>query len=348
MTDLHVHLRDGVQSAKETIEHGLAVASMCGIRRVADMPNCSPALTSRAAVLDRLALASPSAKRHRVSYSVHMGLVADPDQIREAVATHSELFPLVLGLKLFAGQSTGNMGIVDIDSQRLVFQTLTEAHYRGVLLVHCEKESLLRPELFVAGRWETHSLARPAAAEVESVRDMIGLMEETGFPGHLHICHISTKGALELVCAARDRGLAVSCGATAHHSLLTVDDAAEHGRYLKMNPPLRSVEDRDAIYAGLVDGSVDYVESDHAPHTLEDKEKGASGIPGFAGSLMLLSRLKADGVPTERLVDIFSRNALTLFGLDGEERPLPDRIMWRARKAASEYPFDPFAIPQLG
>ena len=174
------------------------------------------------------------------------------------------------------------------------------------------------------------------------------LMEETGFAGHLHICHISTKGALELVCAARDRGLAVSCGATAHHSLLTVDDAAEHGRYLKMNPPLRSVEDRDAIYAGLVDGSVDYVESDHAPHTLEDKEKGASGIPGFAGSLMLLSRLKADGVPTERLVDIFSRNALTLFGLDGEERPLPDRIMWRARKAASEYPFDPFAIPQLG
>ena len=343
MIDLHVHLRDWGQSAKETVEHGLAVASLCGIKRVGDMPNTSPALTSRDAVLERLALASPSVKRHRVSYSVHMGLTKDPGQIREAVATHSELFPLVLGLKMFAGQSTGDMGIVDIDGERRVFKTLSEAGYKGVLLVHCEKEALMKPDSYVPGKWDTHSLARPAEAETESVRDMIALARECGFAGHLHICHISTKGALDLVVKAKGEGMAISCGATAHHSLKTCDDAAEHGLYLKMNPPLRPACDRDAIYQGLKDGSVDYVESDHAPHTLEDKEKGASGIPGFAGSLVLLSRLKADGVSLSRLEALFSLNAARIFGIEPDGALLPDRLAWRAQKAASEYPFNPFA-----
>ena len=121
MIDVHVHLRDWQQSAKETVGHGLAVASLCGFRWVADMPNTAPALTDRETVLDRLALASPYARKHHVSYSVHMGLTADEDQIRHAVNTYNELFPRVLGLKMFAGHSTGNMGLVSPEAQRTVF-----------------------------------------------------------------------------------------------------------------------------------------------------------------------------------------------------------------------------------
>lgn len=342
MIDVHVHLRDWQQSAKETVGHGLAVASLCGFRWVADMPNTAPALTDRETVLDRLALASPYARKHHVSYSVHMGLTADEDQIRHAVNTYNELFPRVLGLKMFAGHSTGNMGLVSPEAQRTVFRTLTDSDYRGILLVHCEKESLLRPELFVPGRFETHSAARPPEAEAESVRDMISLAMETGFRGGLHICHISTRAALDLVKKARAEGLDISCGATAHHSLLTASDAGNHDLFLKMNPPLRDESDRQAVYQGLIDGDVDFVESDHAPHTLADKEAGASGILGFAGSLLLLKRLKADGVPHARLVELFCSAAADRFGIESDNR-LADRLDWRIAKAREEYPFDPFS-----
>ena len=97
MVDLHVHLRDWAQSSKETVKHGLHVASMCGIRMVADMPNTSPALTSRDVVLMRLALASGPSRKYGVRYCIHMGLTADEAQIAHAVETYRELFPLVIG-----------------------------------------------------------------------------------------------------------------------------------------------------------------------------------------------------------------------------------------------------------
>lgn len=343
MMDLHVHLRDWSQSGKETVEHGLRTAAMCGIKRVADMPNTSPALTDRSSVLDRLALASPSVRKHRVAYSVYMGLTKDPSQIEEAVRTYNELYPLVLGLKLFAGQSTGNMGIIAEEDQRLVFQTLSRLEYSGVVLVHCEKESLMKKDLYQPGRFETHSLARPAECETESVSDIITFWKESGCRCGLHICHISTAGAIALVKEARAEGLDITCAATAHHALLNMNDAAVHERYLKMNPPLRSEEDRLAVYNGLINGDIDYVESDHAPHTIEDKEGGASGIPGFAGDLILLRKLKSDGVPHSRLEEIFDTAPARRFGLEKSEHPLPDRLDWRIERAAREYPFNPFA-----
>ena len=165
MIDAHVHLRDQGLASKETIAHGLAVAKRCGITRVFDMPNTKPVLTTREAVLDRLSLAGESVKKTRVSYHIHMGLTKDPDQIREAVATHAMLFPLVIGLKMFLGNSTGNMGIVTADEQRQVVKCLTEYGYKGVLTVHAEKEALMKNELFIKGKADTHTLARPSEAE---------------------------------------------------------------------------------------------------------------------------------------------------------------------------------------
>ena len=342
MIDPHVHLRDWGQSSKETILHGMSIAAEAGFTHLFDMPNTSPACTDRDTILSRLADGGESAEKTGVSYHLYAGLTQDPEQVKEMAAVHDELFPLVIGLKMFAGNSTGGMGLTGIEQQRKVFTVLKEAGYRGILLVHCEKESLMHPECYVRDHFATWSLARPAVCESESVRDMIFLAEETGFEGGLHICHISTRAAIELVKQARGRGLNISCGATAHHSLLTARDALEHDRFLKMNPPVRDEANRQAVYQGLIDGDIDFVESDHAPHTLEDKLSGASGIPGFTASLVLLKKLRKDGVTESRLEDLFALKAAERFGIEACEPLLPSRIDWRIRHSRLEYPVRPF------
>lgn len=342
MIDPHVHLRDWNQQEKETILHGLKVAKASGFTHVFDMPNTSPAITSREMIITRLADASDAQKKVKgISYHLYGGLTKDKDQVREMVSAYYELFPLVAGLKLFAGHSTGNMGIIGKENQLEVFRYLKEAGYRGVLAVHSEKEELMESGKFIPGKWETHSDARPKCAEVESIRDLIGCALESGFEGTLHIAHISAKESVELVKSYKDR-LRITMGATPHHALYSKKDAECHDKYLKMNPPLRDEEDRAYIFASLMDGTIDWVESDHAPHTLQDKEGGASGIPGFTGMLMLLSALREAGCSEERLEKLFFRNAASAFGLDTEGIVLPQKLGQKISRSREEYPIKPF------
>ncbi len=164
-----------------------------------------------------------------------------------------ELFPRVVGLKMFAGQSTGNMGINGMEAQAVVYRTLAALGYTGVLAVHCEKETLMRAEVWDPARPASHARARPPAAEVASVDDQMRLAAAASFRGTLHVCHISTPWAVDLLRNAHAAGappgagpdaaapgLRVTCGLTPHHALL---DAAmmedEDGLLLKVNPPLR-------------------------------------------------------------------------------------------------------------
>lgn len=134
-------------------------------------------------------------------------------------------------------------------------------------------------------------------------------------------------------------------GVTPHHLLLSRDDARDGSLHARMNPPLRSEGERKALFQALLDGRIDWVETDHAPHTLADKERGASGIPGFSGVLVLLARLRSLGVDEKRLAAWFGGNVLRTFGLSLEEGvTLPDaRDTPRlARMAALAYPYDSF------
>lgn len=336
MIDPHVHLRDWRQSDKETVKHGLAVAYKAGITRLFDMPNTDPPVTTKAVALSRLALAGGG----EVAYHIYMGLTSSERQIRDAVETYSELFPKVVGLKMFASHSTGNMGIIAEEEQRKVFKTLREADYKGVLVVHAEKEAFIQSERFEKGKFETHSDARGAKAEIESVKDMLEFSE--GFEGHLHIAHISTKGAIDLVKRAKAEGRNVSAGATPHHALFSRKDAKDYSLYLKMNPPLREEQDRRAVFEGLLDGTIDNAESDHAPHTLKDKENGASGIPGFEGMLVLLGELRKAGAPEARLKEIFGLSVLRQFSLPMEDIFLPEDIEERRASIKNEYPFNSY------
>lgn len=311
MIDPHVHLRDWKQAEKETVAHGLSVAKSCGFTHVFDMPNTNPPLTDRKTIQKRFELAEGI---EGITYHLWAGITADPKQIAEVVSVYRELYPRVVGLKMFFGQSTGNMGICDYETQLAVFRTLKELNYRGVVAIHAEKESLLQPERYIQGRFETHSLARPPEAEIESVRDAITIAERSGFEGTIHIAHVSTKGAIEEIVRARET-MRVTMGVTPHHALFTVQDAADHDRYLKMNPPLRGEEDRKAVFASLLDGTATWMESDHAPHTRQQKESGASGIPGFENMLLLIEALKKAGISETRLRELTYRNAAELFGL---------------------------------
>ena len=336
MTDPHVHLRDWNQSSKETIVHGMLAGARACFDVFFDMPNCNPPLTERATVEKRILLGQKAEQELKnqsfdVHYHVYCGITEDRSQIREMIRVYNDLFPKVCGMKMFASQSTGNMGIVDPEAQKAVYRTLAEENYRGVIAVHCEKESLFRPEE------QTHSLKRPPESEEASVRDQISFAEQAGFQGTLHIAHISTAGALEAVREARRRNIIrITCGATPHHILLTVSNESA---IVKMNPPLRDEQNRKAIWDALFDGTIDWIESDHAPHTLSDKENGASGLPGFEGMLLVIRKLREAGMAEQRLTELLCTNALRAFGINEESTAVPDVTDEMIRQAHSAYPF---------
>ena len=336
MTDAHVHFRDWNQSNKETIPHGMLTGAQAGFDVFFDMPNCNPPLTDRKTIEQRLEKGLEAEKLladegFEVHYHLYCGITSDKNQIAEVVKAFQDLFPRVCGLKMFASQSTGNMGIVEEENQKSVYTTLAQLGYTGVLAVHCEKERLFRADQ------SAHCRKRPPESEEASVRDQIRFAEEENFRGTLHIAHISTEGSLNAVREARERGkIRITCGATPHHILLNSDAETD---IVKMNPPLRSESDRLGVWNALSDGTIDWVESDHAPHTLEDKKNGASGLPGFEGMLLLIRKLREAGMREERITELFCTNALRAFEINEKTKGVPvitDRMIEGAKNA---YPF---------
>jgi len=345
MIDPHVHLRDWNQAAKETLRHGLGVAYRAGLDGVFEMPNTDPPLVSRETIRRRIDDADTAVNSLgiRIFHGLYAVLTAVPRQIEEAVRAWKELFPRVVGLKMFAGQSTGTMGIRSVDEQALVYRTLAALGYTGVLAVHCEKEALMKAEVWDPAQPASHARARPPAAEVASVDDQMRLAAAASFRGTLHVCHISTPWAVDLLRNAHGAaatGQRVSCGLTPHHALL---DAAlmeeEDGLLLKVNPPLRPKPLPALMLRRLRDGAIDWIETDHAPHTRRDKTDGfASGIPGLPFYPRFVRMLRESGMEEHTLVELTHEAICRQFGMT---------IARSGRSAeeglAGEYPFDPFA-----
>jgi dihydroorotase len=345
MIDPHVHLRDGAQAAKETLRHGLSVAWRAGLDGVFEMPNTDPPLTTRDEIRRRIDAADAAIRAEGIGifHGLYAGVTAVPRQIEEAVRAWRELFPRVVGLKLFAGHSTGNMGVVDEREQKLVYRTLAALGFTGVLAVHCEKETMMKPADWDPARPVTHARARPPAAEVASVDDQKKLARAAGFQGILHVAHISTPWAVDLVRGRHetaDPGAPrMTCGLSPHHALLDAG-MMETGRgiLLKVNPPLRPLPMPSLMLEHLRDGSIDWVETDHAPHTLEDKTvRHASGFPGLPFYPRFVSLLAARGFTPERIRDITHDSICRAFGIT---------LAASGRRGdpglAREYPFDPY------
>lgn len=288
--DAHVHFRDGRQAHKETIAHGMELAKDQGIDAVFDMPNTDPPILRKADVENRLKLVP---EEYRGGYFLYVGAAADEDQLKEAVDLVLNMRE-VIGIKMFAGKSTGNLAVISEDDQRKIYCVLSRLNYKGVLSAHCEKESLMR-NIFDPQNPYTHALSRPKEAEIESIRDQIKFAKEAGFQGNLHICHVSCPESVELVDQARAE-MKITCAITPHHLLWSNEKLkGDHGLLYKTNPPLRGQSDVDVLREMLKQGKIDWIETDHAPHTIG--EKLHSGFPSGYPSLYLYRELVEKFLP---------------------------------------------------
>jgi dihydroorotase len=247
---------------------------------------------------------------------------------------------------MYAGHSTGKMGIVDPREQALVYRTLAALGFTGVLAVHCEKEDLLRPAEWDPVRPVTHARARPPAAEVASVHDQKTFATAARFHGTLHVCHISTPWALDLLRGTHeeDKGAEppayrVTCGLTPHHALLDANMMEQsEGLLLKVNPPLRPLPMPALMLQRLQDGDIDWIETDHAPHTRRDKlESFASGFPGFAFYPRFVTLLAQRGIAAARIRELTHDAICRTFNVDIRAAGRKPEIHLRR-----EYEFDAF------
>ncbi len=335
--DTHVHFRDFKEKDVETIKHGLEVAYDSGVDAVFDMPNTNPPITTKDIALTRLKIAK-GANVSGVFYGVYMGLTDNSEQIKRAVDVCRE-YKQVIGMKLYAGHSVGNLGVITEYGQRTVYTTLEKQGYDGIIVVHCEKESSLHPEIWNHEHPITHCYARPENAEVKSVADQLRLVKETDFKGKLHIAHISSPKAVDLVVEAKNNGVDVSSAICPHHFIYNWSKMNDdNGILWKMNPPLREPDSRNKIFQYLKDGKIDWIETDHAPHSIEKKigDPYKSGIPGIAWWPIFEEYLRKHDFSDKQIRDLTFSNAARRFGLD---IPRSNRT---TRDRRSDYQFDPY------
>jgi len=313
--DAHVHLRDAVF----------------------DMPNTDPSITTRELVMERLKLVK-EANIPEVFYGIYMGITKDPEQIKQAVETHREL-PQVVGMKLYAGHSVGSLGVIKFEDQQTVYETLAKEGYDGLLVVHAEKESLIKHELWNPNDPISHCYARPPISEIESIYDQLKLVNRTQFRGKLHITHISSLSGVDVVDNAKKNGIDISCGICPHHFIYDWEQMkAERGILWKMNPPLRSPESRERILQALKNGKIDWIETDHAPHSLEEKtkDKFLSGIPGLAWWPLFEEYLRQNDFSYDQIEKLTFSNIINRFNLNitKTKRTLKDH--------RDDYSFNPY------
>jgi dihydroorotase len=311
--DIHVHLREPGQEYKETVESGARAAAAGGFTAVACMPNTEPVNDSRSVTEHILS----EAARHDWARVYPIGAVSKGLQGEEL----AEIGDMV---------REGVVAVTDdgrpVANPELMRRALMYAQHFDIPVVqHAEELDLSRDGVMHEGEWSTR-LGLPgipgAAEDVMVARDLL-LLEGTG--GRYHVAHLSTARSLELVRRAKARGLAVTCEVTPHHLLLTDYQVAESGfsTDFKMKPPLRSEDDREALVKGLVDGSVDAIVSDHAPHHADEKDVEFSAAPfGIVGlettSSLCLDRLVRPGIVTlSRMVELLSTGPARVLNLPG-------------------------------
>ena len=330
--DVHVHLREPGFSYKETIRTGTLAAAHGGYTAVCAMPNLNPVPDSMETLQPELDAIQKDAVIRVLPY----GAITKGEQGRE-LADLDAMAPYVVAF------SDDGKGVQDRDMMR---RAMLEAKRLGKLIVaHCDDNSLLRGGYIHDGAYARAHGHRGICSESEwrQVGRDIALAEKTGC--RYHVCHVSTKESVELVRRARAKGLRVSCETAPHYLLLCDEDLKEEGRF-KMNPPLRSRADREALVAGIQDGTIEVIATDHAPHTAAEKARGlagsAMGIVGLETAFPLLYKyLVLEGVITlEKLVALMSVNPRRIFALEGgvEEGDAAD---FTVLDLGAEYAVDP-------
>lgn len=267
LIDAHVHLREPGGEHKEDFTTGTCAALAGGVTTVLAMPNTSPPIADRATFEEAIARAAAKAV---CDYGLYIG--ATPHNAEEAAA----LSRRAVALKMYIGSSTGDLLVDRFPAQIAHFEAYPADH---IIAVHAEDEAAVQ---YYAAR----GAHRPPICAGLATAYILALAEQTGH--RLHICHVSTAYELALIRDARRRGLRVTCEVTPHHLFLTTEDWACLGSLGKVNPPLRAPEEVAALWA--LREEIDLIATDHAPHTLAEKQGTAppSGLPGLETMLPLL------------------------------------------------------------
>lgn len=310
--DLHVHFREPGFSAKETIRTGSLAAARGGYTTVCTMPNLNPvpdcpenlaieqALIDRDAVVEVLPYSSITKGRKGLE-------LVDLDILKGCCVAFSD----------------DGSGVQD---EEMMLAAMKKAsRIDAIIAAHCEDNRLLKGGYIHDGRYCREHGHKGICSESEwgQIARDLELCAKTGC--RYHVCHISTAQSVELIRKAKAAGLRVSCETAPHYLALCEDDIREDGRF-KMNPPLRSAEDREALIEGLADGTIDAIATDHAPHTDEEKSKGlqgsAMGIVGLetAFSVVHTVLVKTGRITLERLLDALCDTPRRIFGLGGSLR----------------------------
>ena len=308
--DLHTHLREPGFEYKETIQTGSAAAVAGGFTTICCMPNTSPVNDNKAVtefILEKARLAG-------LARVLPIG----------AITTRLDGGELaVIGELASAGCVALSDDGYPVSSSLIMRRAMEYAKALGLTIVdHCEDRELSRHGVMHEGLVSTTLglLGMPAAAEDVMVARDIALAEMTGC--RLHLAHVSTAGAVRLVREAKARGVSVTAEACPHHFTLTDEAVGEFNTHAKVNPPLRSESDVQAIRAGLSDETIEVIATDHAPHAAEEKEQdfdhAAFGISGLETALGLTMSLVEDGVlDFESVVRTLTSNPAKAFGLRG-------------------------------
>ena len=308
LCDVHVHFREPGFSYKETIASGSAAAAHGGYTAVCTMPNLDPVPDSA----EHLQVQLDAIKRGAAIKVLPYGAITVGEK-GERLADMEAISDKVCA---FSDDGKG------VQNDEMMREAMTAAKRLGkIIAAHCEDNSLLFGGYIHDGEYARMHGHRgiSSASEYKQIERDLRLAEETGCA--YHVCHISTKESVELIRQAKARGVDVTCETAPHYLVLCDEDMQEDGRF-KMNPPLRSREDKKALIDGIKDGTIDMIATDHAPHSAEEKgrglEKSLMGVVGLETAFpVLYTELVTKNIITlERLVELMSFKPKERFGID--------------------------------
>ncbi|MBO5453039.1 MAG: dihydroorotase [Clostridia bacterium] len=305
--DVHVHFRQPGFCYKETIKSGSMASAAGGYTAVCTMPNLKPVPDSLDNLKEQLEFIEKDAVIKVLPYgSITKGELGDE------LSDMEDMAPFVCG---FSDDGRG------VQSDDMMEKAMLKAKSLGKMIVaHCEVNSLLNGGYIHDGEYAKKNNHRGicSASEYEQIARDIELVKKTGVK--YHVCHISTKESVELIRQAKKNGVDITCETGPHYLILDDMDLKEEGRF-KMNPPLRSKEDKEALIEGIKDGTIDMIATDHAPHSAEEKSKGleksAFGIVGIetAFSLLYTHLVKKGIITLEKLTELMCINPRMRFGI---------------------------------
>ena len=308
LCDVHVHFREPGFSYKETIASGSAAAAHGGYTAVCTMPNLDPVPDSA----EHLQVQLDAIKRGAAIKVLPYGAITVGEK-GERLADMEAISDKVCA---FSDDGKG------VQNDEMMREAMTAAKRLGkIIAAHCEDNSLLFGGYIHGGEYAKAHGHRgiSSASEYKQIERDLRLAEETGCA--YHVCHISTKESVELIRQAKARGVDVTCETAPHYLVLCDEDMQEDGRF-KMNPPLRSREDKKALIEGIKDGTIDMIATDHAPHSAEEKgrglEKSLMGVVGLETAFPVLytELVRKNIITLERLVELMSFKPKERFGID--------------------------------